>query len=246
MGLSMRAPSGQDRGSYESLYLARGSDVAVERPLLTGDVYEDARITSPIDGSITTATVMILQHPCALRQDGVTLNPVLLAAVVNKHKPISDWDTHTKLMPLPDLYPMVDSQKRNQAGMFDRLVMVSSAQLESEAPRVACLSQEGIAILFQRWIFASTRALVEFERVNEVIAGPFAEAEIIEEWCCHAATYGVPTTAAVIDCLGWLREDAGDGMRQRLLDRPELRSAIRRESIAFRKARSAADWTTLA
>lgn len=242
----MRAPSGHDRGSYEGLYLARGNEVALERPLLTGDVFERARITSPIDGSVTKATVMILQHPCSLRQDGVTLNPVLLAAVVNKHKPISDWDTHAKLMPLPDLYPTIGSQKQHQAGMFDKLVMVSSTQLESEASRVACLSQEGIALLFQRWIFASTRAIVEFERVNEVIAGPFTEAEIIEEWCSYAATYGVPTTAAAIDCLGWLREDGGSGMRQHLLDRPELRSAIRRESTAFRKARSEADWATLA
>jgi hypothetical protein len=69
----------------DDLYLARGDDVCGARPILTGDVLDDVEVTEP-DGSRARLSVMIVEHPCSLRSDGVNLVPKLLVAAVRPEK----------------------------------------------------------------------------------------------------------------------------------------------------------------
>ena len=65
---------------------------------------------------------------------------------------------------------------------FLLLLVVVAASLYLQR-RVACLSQEGIDLLVQRWGFTCSRDVVEIPTLNELISGPWAEAELLEEWC---------------------------------------------------------------
>ena len=244
MASSLGAPSSGAEDAHACLYLCRGDEVLAERPLFTGDVFTEVPYLTP-DGNERTRTVMVLQHPCSLREDGVHLNSNVLVAEVRKHTPIDDWQKFTKLMPLPDLFPMVSSGRRHQAAMFDKLAVVLSSELEVQGRRVACLSQEGVDLLLQRWIFTSSRAIVELNKIDEVVAGPFTEAEILEDWCIEAASYGVAIEVAAEDCLGWLRQQSEAETRQARLDEPAQRSAVRREARAILAGRSDADWKLL-
>lgn len=245
MTSSLSQPSQDEaEGDHACLYLARGDEVAPERPVFTGDVFVDVPYLTP-DGAERTRSVLVLQHPCSLREDGLHLNNNVLVAEVRKHPPIDDWQRYTKLMPLPDLYPTLETGKRHQAAMFDKLAVVRSSELDVPNRRVACLSQEGVDLLLQRWIFASSRAVVELNRIDEVVAGPFSEAEIIEDWCTEAGEHGVPIDIAAADCIGWLREEQEPRTRQARLDEPAQRSAIRREARSLVSRRSDADWRLL-
>jgi len=54
--------------SADALYLARGDEVSRQRPVFTGDVY----LTSKDDSTAIQASMfLIVQHPCALRTNGV-------------------------------------------------------------------------------------------------------------------------------------------------------------------------------
>ncbi len=231
MPKDLDAPSGHGGQSYDSLYLATGSDVEPSRPVFTGDVFESVSVYSPATGDSKARSVMIIQHPCSLREDGVRLAPNLLVAEVRKHALILDWSGYTKLMPLPALMPERGSSARNQAALFKELNLVSAASLDASR-RVACMSLEGVDLLMQRWIFYSSRVVVDITTIDSVLAGPWAEAEIIEEWCQRRSAHGVSIEAANRECVEWFRQDTPGGMRQQLLEEPQHRSGIRRDARA--------------
>src|SRR5690242_8856518 len=122
MAHNLEAPTGGDAGQ---LYRALGDDVAVHRPYLTGDVFEKVPVTT-VDGSPKSKSVAIIQHPCAMRSNGVDLVSRLLVAEVRQHRPLEpgEWAGFGKLMPLPGLFPGVTSGRRNQAVLFDELYLV--------------------------------------------------------------------------------------------------------------------------
>jgi hypothetical protein len=136
---------------WDSLYRARGDEVQAHRSIFTGDVY--VKIEVQTLGATRTKPVMILQHPCALRTDGITLHPRLLVAEIRRHPlvPAEDWTRHLSKMPLPDLIPDATSGKRHQAAFFDELYLVAPENLIPEN-RIACLSQSGVNLLLQRWV----------------------------------------------------------------------------------------------
>ena len=143
------------------LYYSRGEDNSSYRPVLTGDVYENLLLPGST-GTERNRTVIILQHPCSMRTNGVDLVWHILAAEVTKHKPLTpqEWaGGNFRLMPLPDLYPEVTSGKRDQAANFVNLYTLTPTQLES-ATRVASLSEFGINLLLQRWVHYSARVIV--------------------------------------------------------------------------------------
>lgn len=150
----------------ESIYLARLEDVGEHRPTFTGDIYRLG------DGRM----VMILQHPCALRH-GVDLHPRLLVAPVRPDSLRSNWARAPfGTMPLPKL---IDGQ--DHSADFINLELIDSPTLPT-CERIAVLSQSGVNLVMQRWVYHSTRLAVPTHTYSDSTVGPFDEADLIEEW----------------------------------------------------------------
>lgn len=223
----LEAPCGAEL-DWSRLYRARGEEVSPNRPLFTGDVFAKTKVETA-DGSAKQKNVIILQHPCALRTNGVDLVPRLLVAEVRNHSliPPERWTGFGKLMPLPDLIPTVTSGRRNQAALFDTLYLVAPDTL---GDRIACLSQLGVNLLLQRWVNHNSRVVVPTWQYNAVTSGVFEEADLIEEWCDERAFSGLSPDEAAGECVAWLRQDSGNGqMRQELLADAQNRSSIRKQ-----------------
>ena len=228
MANDLEAPPGELGGWPDDLYRARGDEVAAHRLVFTGDVFAGVTVRSP-DGVEKQKTVLVLQHPCALRSNGVDLVSGLLVAETRKHRVLSaeEWTRFGRLMPLPALRPEVESAKRDQAAFFESVYVVGADHLSD---RIACLSQLGVNLLLQRWVRHNSRVVVPTTTLNEQVSGAYEEADVLEEWCERALEAGVGLVEASSDCLAWLREDLGGGQtRQRRLDDPQMRGALRRD-----------------
>jgi hypothetical protein len=236
----LEAPQASD-----DLYLARGAEVEAFRPIMTGDVYVKVPILSPVTGETKNRSVMVVQHPCALRSDGATLNEGILVAVVRNHPLVSDWTKFGKLMPLPDLIVEKQSGQRHQAAMFDALEVAHSEALLPER-RIACLTEAGVCLTLQRFNHHNSRVVVPSKRLMDVVGGPYEEIDITEEWCRVAAEHGVSAEIASADCVAWLREDLGEGRTRQLeLEEQQHRSRIRRDARAVCQGRDSGAWTAL-
>ena len=174
---------------------------------------------------------MVLQHPCALRSDGVELSESVLVVLVRQHKIVepADWKKYWKLTPLPDLMPSVDSGKRNQAAFFDDTFHVHRDELRS---RVACLSLRGVNLLIQRWVHHCSRVVVKTNDIDQETSGAYEEVDIVEEWCSEAMLNSVPRNNALGDADEWLKGAFGSQSRRELLVTPQYRSQIRRAATA--------------
>lgn len=236
MRAQLESPGDDGSPNWDALYLARGTEIAAHRPYFTGDVFGKVSVRKP-DGTLKAKTVAIIQHPCAMRADGVNLSPSLLVAEVRPTKvlPPSEWAKYGKLAPLPDLLPSVTSNKRNQAAYFDALYLAQPEDLEGG--RIACLSQLGVNLLLQRWVHHSSRVVVPTWTLNEVTGGVYEECDLIEEWCEERIGPDLPASAATRECVDWLREERkGDESRQKLLENPQFRGDVRREMRQFLKS----------
>ena len=146
MAHDLEYPGAAGVPDWDSLYRARGGEVMRYRPVFTGDVFEKVTVQSL--GCTRTKTVMMVQHPCALRSNGVDLQARLMVAEVRQHSviPVEDWTGHVSKMPLPDLNPSVTTRNRHQAAFFDEPYLVGPDDLDLNK-RVACLSQTGVNLL---------------------------------------------------------------------------------------------------
>lgn len=204
----------------EAIYLARLNDVGEHRPTFTGDVYRQD------DGHM----VMILQHPCALRR-GVGLHPTLLVAPVSPDSLRSNWaKAPFGTMPLPKL---IDG--KDHSADFVGLELVDSSRL-STFQRIAVLSQSGVNLLMQRWVYHSTRLAVPTHTYSESTIGPFDEADLIEEWVTDRVEAGAEPRTAEHECASWLDGNVGDRKRRSLLSDRQHASSIRREARSHRKS----------
>lgn len=80
---TLESPQGSPDEWSSQLYRALGADVSALRPVFTGDVFQDVSLTLP--GATTKPRMLIvLTHPCSMRQDGVALRKRLLVAVVKQ------------------------------------------------------------------------------------------------------------------------------------------------------------------
>lgn len=142
MAHDLEYPGAAGVPDWNSLYRARGDEVVRHRPVFTGDVYENVQVQGL--GEARTKNVILLQHPCALRSNGVDLHSRLMVAEVRQHRviPVENWTGHISKMPLPDLKPTMTSGKRNQAAFFDEPYLMGPDDLDPNK-RVACLSQTG-------------------------------------------------------------------------------------------------------
>jgi hypothetical protein len=186
-------------------------------------------------------TVMIIQHPCAMRPDGVTLASSVLVAELRQFSvlPPDKWNTNGKLMPLPELFASLASNRRNQAAFFDHTYHVHPDDL---VKRVACLAPRGVNLLLQRWVYHSSRVVVPTFDFDAVMSPVYEQADLVEEWCDVAAESGRAADDATRDVHAWLREVQGGLMRETALQQPERRAMIRRQArAAARTWRESAD-----
>jgi len=183
---------------------------------------------------------MVLQHPCAIRIDGVTLTPKLLVAEVNPSSILqpSKWaGGYFKQLPLAELRP--DHTTKHYAASFDRHHLVTPAELDA-AERIACLSQRGVNLMLQRWVHHNSRVVVPTYMYQEVSSPQFEEADMIEDWCIDRVEDGIGTFDATDEVDKWLslQDDKGITRRARLQDEQE-RSELRREiRIHLREVRT--------
>lgn len=230
MARDLEPPSG-DAPHWDVLYLARGqNEIVRHRPFFTGDVFTDVPVQAPRTEP-KVKTVMVIQHPCAMRPDGAALAESILVAEVRRFPilPPDKWDTSGKLMPLPDLFADVTSGRRHQAALFDNTFHVHPSDLVS---RIACLSPRGVNLLLQRWVYHSSRVIVPSSDFNAAVSPVFEQADIIEEWCEIAMAGGRSLDEATKDAHAWLREVEGSLTREKALQAPERRAPIRRQARA--------------
>ena len=215
----------------ESLYRARGDEVSPQRPIFTGDVFIGAEVYALSE--CKTKDIMLLQHPCSLRTNGIDLHPRLLVAELRRHKIIENWTGNTANMPLAELLVAFTSNRRHQAAFFDELYFAGPDQVTPER-RVACLSPHGVNLLLQRWVFHNTRVVVPTPEFQKVSGGPYEEADLTEEWVDERVDSGLEVRDAMGEALTWLREPVGSGLRrQDLLEDPQERSSIRRAMRSY-------------
>lgn len=217
----LERPDPKGAKGWPTLYRARGADVGDERPVFTGDVFAFS------GGS---RHVQLLQHPCALRVDGLNLLDNLLVAEVcldvDGKIPDINWRGSYRLMPLPALVHGDGSEPTHYFADFVSLNVVKRTDIET-ADRIACLSQTGVNLLLQRWLHHNSRVIIPTFKIQEVAGGPFDEADLIEEWCEETAGPVEEATAAALD---WLREETSSGStRQATIAVPQNRSAVRQE-----------------
>ncbi len=226
----MESPYVEGVPDWGALYRARGDEVAATRPIFTGDVFTGVELPGST-GKIKARSVLVLQHPCSMRTNGVDLAWKVLVAEVANRKELGEqsWvGGHFNLMPLPGLRPDIVSQSQHQAANFDNLYTVAPALLTS---RIASLSPFGVNILLQRWVHYSSRVVVPTHTFHEQTVAFYEEADLIEEWCDEASSEDLQ--AATQACLNWLRTDRDGSTYQELLKNPQSHSMIRR---AMRKA----------
>lgn len=206
-GLELEAPRDE-----AELYTSLGEDVDEFRPAFTGDVleFDDGRL------------VVIMQHPCAMRADGVRLvDRVLVTLVREVPKLPKDWLGHYRLMPLPGL----EGPDTRFVADFTLIEIMSPEELGS-AKRVAILSQTGVNLLLQRWIHHNTRAIVKASTVNDVTIGPYDEADLTADWLRECAEAHLDPDGSTKALEEWLSH------------RERKRAPTRREALADAQARS--------
>jgi hypothetical protein len=216
---------------WDALYRVRGSvDMIEHRPVMTGDVFKDVELYGPTaERTPRKRTVVVLQHPCAIRNGAVHVVENVLVAEVKKHNLISlqEWAGYGKLMPLPALYPDLDTSHRDQAALFDSMYLAHRDQLNI---RVACLSLYGVNLLMHRWIHHCSRALISTSDLNDVVLPAFEEVDLIEDWLTDAIGMGRGQADAERDVDTWLNSDFRGTSRRRAIEDGRFRAEVRRDA----------------
>lgn len=194
------------------LYTSLGGEVDEFRPLFTGDVFE-------FEGG---RRVMVLQHPCAMRGDGLNLADRVLVAEISALPELpARWTGHFRLMPLPAL----NDPDGRFAGDFTMIEILAPKDFET-GKRIAILSQIGVNLLLQRWIHHNSRAIVRTSTINDVTIGPYDEADLTAEWLRECYEVGLDPTDSLKTLDAWLSHRSGK------------KEPSRRESLADSQARS--------
>lgn len=238
MSHDLEYPGAGGSPDWDLLYRARGSgELVSHRMLFTGDVV--SRVLVRGIENPRTRTVMLLQHPWALRSNGVELLSRLVVAEVRPFSLLEpgQWRGHFDKMPLPFLVPDANGPKRHQAAFFASPYLVAAADLDL-TKRIASLSPMGVNILLQRWVAHNSRVIVPTFEFQKMVAGPYEEADLIEEWCQERVGSDVTVEQASKEALDWLRADLGDGVpnRQTQLADAQRVSKIRRDMRAALRA----------
>jgi hypothetical protein len=198
----MPGPLEQPR-SADDLYLAREADIGgvpVYRPIMTGDVFRDIDIpgVEEIDRDDGRLAI-IVSHPCSMRSGPSMKDHVQVVRVI-RCDPMN-LEAWTKQfydrLPLPDLTVVVDpddvtgddpeielavrTQEGAHAALFDLRGRVESCELDLNK-RIACLTEQGVALLHQRMAHYDTRYAPDVDELVTTCTAVFAEIELWEQW----------------------------------------------------------------
>lgn len=223
--VTLEFPGSDVNPDWAALYLYRGPEVVSARPVFTGDVFFDVEVQGV--GAIEHKKVLVIQHPCALRSNGIDLTDSLMVAEVvpTKLMAVSQWSGNYRLMPLPEL---VDAGEQHYAGSFTSPYLAIPDSLDL-AKRVACMSTLGVNLLLQRWVYYNSRVVVPTRNYDEAVSAQYEEADSIEEWCSIREPHGITVAAATIEAATWLSDDGGGGIARRVqLENRQYRSNIRK------------------
>lgn len=235
MSKDLESPYVEGISDWDILYRARGDEVSQTRPIFTGDVFTGVQLPGST-GKTKARSVVILQHPCSMRTNGVDLAWQVLVAEVTNRKEIDEpgWVSgNYNLMPLPDIRPDVTNQNQHQAANLDNLYTVVPSLL---AMRIASLSPFGVNLLLQRWVHYSSRVVVPTYDFHEQTVAFYEEADLIEEWCDELGSDDLRAEAKA--CMDWLRADRDGETYQEMLHNPQSHSLIRRAMRAELKERN--------
>lgn len=214
---ALETPGDDEAPDWGSLYLYRGEEVNGFRPVFTGDVF-----LLP-DG---TEMVQIIQHPCAIRLDGVNLVPQLLVSTVASSQAMkpSAWRGSYKQFPLPDLE---GEGTEHKSAFFHKPSLISPETIR-RGRRIACLSQFGVNLLLQRWVHHNSRVVVPTWSIDAATAEQYEEADLVEEWGESWDSAGLNSERGESSAHDWLRSDAGNGSSwQSMLGTSQTRSKVR-------------------
>lgn len=226
----LESPYAEGVPRWDALYRARGDEVSGTRPIFTGDVFTGVRLPGST-GKVKARSVIVLQHPCSMRTNGVDLAWQVLVAEVTNRRELDEpgWVRgNFNLMPLPNIRPDVENQSQHQAANFDNLYTVAPDLLSA---RTASLSPFGVNLLLQRWVHYSSRVVVPTRIFQEQTVAFYEEADLIEEWCDEMGSDDLKVETRA--CLDWLRADRDGVTYQELLKNSQSHSMIRR---AMRRA----------
>lgn len=162
-------------GSVDALYLERDEPIEPWRPIMTGDVFAGPQVP----GCAEHELVMVLAHPCSLRQ-GVTLVERVQSLPVGRHAAIAlqAWKGHYRVMPLPELR---GQDSGPYAARLTEFGMVAGDELDLDR-RLCCLTELGIVLLQQRFFHNQSRVKVGRDRLFEASAPVFTEVELWTQW----------------------------------------------------------------
>lgn len=203
------------------MYRSRGTDVNPTRLIFTGDVYDDVQIPLIQD----TGSIVVIEHPCAIRGSHSHLNEYVLVAAVSRHDPVgkNGWTRmHYDLTPLPDL-----KGDELYVGELQKIGRAATDDLRRK-PRIACSSEFGINLLQQRLVWHLTRCFVPTASFAEAFSHTFEEADIAEDWIDLLTDAGMSADEAASMFDEFLTQDIRDGRTlQKDLQDLQLRSAVR-------------------
>lgn len=210
--------------AIEDLYTSRGEEVEPYRPTFTGDVYA-------IQDSSESRIVMVLQHPCALRTNGVHLASKILVAPVRPATvaPRSKMaDESFKIYPLSQL----TGPEEHFVADFAQVESLDSSDLLA-GTRIAILSQEGVNLLLQRWVFHNSRVTISTESFNAASDAEFTEADLAADWIEERFDAGDTLADAEVSFHDWIRapwnlKETPTQTRQILLRDQQKQSAVRK------------------
>lgn len=202
--------------------------VPAGRPVMFGDVFRDLKCSR---GGSISPLVMVMSHPCSMRRGVVLKERILTAEVAGFAQKLSStrWQNgYFDFFPVPgcdlDDRIAVNLTELHSANSSDLLI----------ANRVMALSDYGVTVLLQRWIYQMSRDPVDLRELEELVAPVMAEIELQELWCEAALRkHAEPSTTADLilnesiafqDFIG-VRGDGG--LRDQMQD-PARRAAARR------------------
>ncbi len=233
----LECPGPSDNPDWGSLYLYREAEVVELRPVFTGDVFFGVDVQGA--ALRETKDVIVIQHPCALRTDGVNLVESLLVVEVmpdQLYRP-REWKGNYKLMPLPELR---SGEKSHFSARFTSPLLASAEDLNVER-RVACMSPVGVNLLLQRWVYHNSRAAIHSSVYDDAVSAQFEEADAIEEWCTTRAKVGVSLGDATSEADAWLSDSSASGIPPRVqMENRQYRTTIRKTMRRAAKERNSA------
>lgn len=220
----LESPGTRDTPNWSALYRARGDEVSATRPIFTGDIFRIPEAAAETD--MESKIILVLQHPCALRTNGVDLVPRLLVAEVREHPPImaGEWKGRFKLMPLPEMH----ANDTHFAAHLHNPDLVDSGSLLLEN-RIVSMSQVGVNLLLQRWVHHNSRVIVPTTEYQKVTEEQFEEADLVEDWCDDLVSEITDIRVETEAAHDWLRSPSTEEGRswQELLQNPQSRATVR-------------------